>query len=100
MSEPVPTDAVLRLREADLHSRGVEGEVVALDMVDSEYLGINVSGAPLWEALRVGASRDDLVSLLREQYPIELEVAQRDVDAFIAQLRERRLLDDTARGRA
>lgn len=87
-------DAVMRLREADLHSRAVEGEVVALDMADSEYLAVNASGAPLWEALREGASHGQLVTLLRDRYGLSDEIAHRDVDAFLGQLRERRLLDE------
>jgi len=85
-------DGVLRLRAADLHWREVEGEVVALDMADSEYLSINASGTPLWAALREGATRDELVSRLRERHDLDAATAERDVDAFLAQLRERGLL--------
>jgi hypothetical protein len=91
-----PTAPILRLRQADLHSRGVDGEVVALDMADSEYLAVNASGAPLWEALGAGTTRDDLVTLLRERHGLELAEARHDVDAFLTQLRERRLLEETA----
>jgi hypothetical protein len=91
MSDPA---AILRLRQADLHSRAVDGEVVALDMADSEYLGVNVSGAPLWDALRTGATRDDLVELLRARHQLELADAQRDVDSFLGQLRDRHLLEE------
>jgi hypothetical protein len=87
-------DETIRLREAELHSRAVDGEVVALDMAQSEYLGVNASGAPLWQALNDGTTRAHLVALLREQHDLADADAERDVDAFLAQLRERGLLDE------
>jgi hypothetical protein len=91
-----PAEPVLRLREADLHWRDVEGEVIALDMARSEYVGLNRSGAPLWRALGTGATRTELVGLLRAEFALDAETAERDVDAFITQLRSQQLLADTA----
>jgi hypothetical protein len=83
---------VLRLVEAGLDWRTVEGEVLALDARRSEYLGINRTGAVLWRALAGGVSRPGLIGLLVAHAAIGHASAERDVDVFLAQLRERGLL--------
>jgi hypothetical protein len=72
--------------------RSVEGEVLALDSRSSEYLGVNRTGAVLWCALAVGASREVLVERLVAEAGIEAARAEADVARFLEQLRERRLL--------
>ncbi len=90
-----PAEPVLRLRETDLHWRDVEGEVIALDMTRSEYVGLNRSGAPLWRALSAGATRTELVGLLRAEFGLDVPTAERDIDTFIDQLRTQQLLVET-----
>jgi hypothetical protein len=82
----------LRLRDEGLHWRAIEGEVVAVDMRTSSYLGANPSGALLWRALAEGASRDDLVELLVGRFGINRARAGKDTDAFLGRLRAEGLL--------
>ncbi len=81
-----------RLRGADLEWRSVEGEVVALDVSESLYLGVNRSGRALWEALADGATRSELSQALIDEYGIDRASAERDTDAFLAELDRRGLL--------
>jgi hypothetical protein len=83
----------LRVRGDALEWRRVEGEIVALDLRRSEYLAINASGAVLWPALLEGATREQLVERLRDKWGLSSQAAERDVDAFLAQLEERDLLE-------
>ena len=83
----------LRLRDADLVWRAADGEVVALDLHESEYLAVNVSGKILWEALGRGTTRACLVQCLIDEYALSPEAAERDTDAFLAELQRRGLLD-------
>ena len=85
---------VLKLREGAVEWREIEGEVVALDRKASEYVAVNRSGAALWPRLVVGASRDELVAALVARYGIDEARAGADVDAFVASLRGRELLDE------
>jgi hypothetical protein len=41
----------LKLRDADLEWREVEGDLVVLDLRESRYLAINRTGRALWAAL-------------------------------------------------
>lgn len=86
--------AELRLRDVELQWRAVQGEVVALDLRGSQYLGVNDSGAALWEMLVAGTTRAQLVERLRSEYDLELLTAQAHVGAFLDQLRAQDLLDE------
>jgi hypothetical protein len=86
----------LRLRKSDLQWRAVEGEVVALDLRGSQYLGVNDSGAALWDMLAAGTTHSALADHLRDTYGLDQEAAEADVDTFLAQLRAQDLLDESS----
>lgn len=86
----------LRLRAEALDWRVVEGEVVALDGPSSKFLATNHSGALLWSRLHEGTTREQLVRLLAERYALSVDVAERDVDAFLGELATRDLLTGSA----
>src|SRR6476469_3745613 len=83
---------VLRLRMDALEWRAMEGEVLALDSATQRYLATNRTGTVLWAALVEGATREQLVELLRERFDVDEASAARDVDAFVARLRDEGLL--------
>jgi hypothetical protein len=84
----------LRLRKSDLQWRAVEGEVIALDIKGSQYLGVNDSGAALWDLLAAGTTRGALVGHLSSAYGLDAATAETHVDAFIDQLRAQDLIDE------
>jgi hypothetical protein len=84
--------AVLKLREDALVWREIDGEVVAVDVDASTYLGANLSGTLLWRLLADGASRDELVDALVEGFGIDVDRARADTEAFLASLSARSLL--------
>jgi len=89
-------DVTMRLRSRALEWRVVEGEVIAIDGDTSQYLGLNGSGALLWQRLAEGSTRNGLVDLLRSSFSLERGQAEADVDAFLASLEENRLLEHDA----
>jgi hypothetical protein len=72
--------------------REIEGEVIVLDLASSKYLRLNASGGVLWEAVQAGATTDELVSRLVEEFAIDQETAQKDVIHFVQACTERELL--------
>ena len=86
----------LQLRADGVEWRAVDGEVVALDVNESEYLAVNASGRILWEALGRGTTRARLVQSLIDAYALSPDAAERDTDAFLAELHRRGLLDTRA----
>ena len=83
---------VVRLRDEKLEWREIDGEVVALDGQQSEYLGVNRAGAALWPLLASGTTREALVARLSESFGLDPARAAADVDAFVGSLAERGLL--------
>ena len=82
----------LTLRDADLDWREVEGELVVLDLRESRYLAINRTGQVLWTILLEGATREELITRLIEEFEIERPRAASDVDSFTSELESRGLL--------
>jgi len=85
--------AKLRLRTTDLQWRSVEGEVVALDLQGSQYLGVNNSGVDLWAMLAAGTTRAALVEHLASNNNLAPGVAAEHVEAFLTQLESQHLID-------
>lgn len=84
---------MLRLRQDAVEWKEIEGEIVALEAETSTYLSANSSGALIWRSLVRGATREQLAEQLVQRYGITPEVAGADVDAFIADLSARGLLE-------
>jgi hypothetical protein len=85
--------AELRLREADLHWREIDADVIALETRESVYLAADGAGAILWRALVGGATREALADELVSAYGIERERALADTERFVEQLAEHGLLE-------
>jgi Coenzyme PQQ synthesis protein D (PqqD) len=83
----------LKLRGEAIEWRELEGEILVLDVNASEYLTLNRTGAHLWEALAAGTTRTQLVRTLVEAFQVDEATAEADLDAFLADLRRRGLLD-------
>lgn len=86
------TGKTLRLRADDLHWREVDGELIALDLRESEYFAVNRSGAALWAAIAAGASERELADLLVERFGLTEEAAAADAQEFVADLERRGLV--------
>jgi hypothetical protein len=86
--------AELKLRSTDLQWRAVEGEVVALDVRGSQYLGVNDAGAALWDMLARGTTQEALANHLATSYRLDQQTAQAHAGAFVEQLRAQGLLDE------
>jgi hypothetical protein len=84
---------ILRLRAHAVDWRELDGEVVALEYERSLYLTANPAGTLLWRQLATGATRSDLVGVLRSTYAVASDVAEHDVDVFVATARAHGLLE-------
>jgi hypothetical protein len=82
------TPAVYRLNPSAVDWRLADGEVVALDLVNSRYLAVNRSGARLWPLLVEGATSDDLQTCLVDRYGLSPATAEADTRKFLQWLEE------------
>jgi coenzyme PQQ synthesis protein D (PqqD) len=84
----------LRLKTRALEWREIDGELVALEADSSLYLAANPAATLLWQRLAAGATRAELCDALVDEYAIDRGLAERDVDAFLAQAREFQVLEE------
>jgi hypothetical protein len=85
---------VYRLRADTVTWRDMGGEVVALDLEHSQYLGVNAAGRVLWVSLASGATEPQMVAALSSRFGIDQGRAQADVAAFLRDARSRGLLEE------
>lgn len=85
--------AELRLRGDGLDWREVGERIVVLLPGDAGEIVVNGTGAVLWRLLAEGAEPDLLRDRLVAAYGIDSRAAERDVAAFLADLRRRHLLE-------
>ncbi len=57
-------------------------------------LTLNESGALLWNTLKKGASKEELIKALRAEYSVSEETASADTDEFLAKLKEAGALEE------
>lgn len=83
----------MQLRTEGLTWQVVDESVVVLDLGGSVYLRLNGSGRTLWERLSDGCTEDELVDALVERYDVDRDRATADVTGFLADLRNRDLIE-------
>lgn len=79
--------------------RQIAGEYVILPtggttLQFNGMITVNEQGAFLWERLCGGTTRDELVDAMLEEYEVDRETAQADVDDFLRVLRNKKLLNE------
>lgn len=87
----------MKLKEGFIF-RKIAGDnvVVPIGQQISEFNGLiklNDSGAFLWNILKEGSSKEELVDKLQEEYEVDRDFAENDVEKFIQILKERDMLE-------
>jgi hypothetical protein len=85
-----------KLKESGVESVDSGESTVILDEIGEQYFATNPAGSMLWNRLREGTTREDMVDALIERYEIDRSRAEQDVAAYITQLEEVNLLETTA----
>ena len=81
------------LRRADgLLAAAVGDELLMMSVAQGKYFNLNGVGARIWELLAEPTTLDGLVAALTAEYEVDGESARREVENFLAALRERELL--------
>ena len=69
--------------------------VVAVGSAVKDFNGIinlNETGAFLWKILESGATKEEMLAKMLEEYDVDEETARKDIDAFISKLQEAKLV--------
>jgi hypothetical protein len=72
----------------------IDGEGVLMDLRAGNALGLNAVGVFVWSRLAT-LTPDEIVLGVAQEFRVERETAQRDVEAFLADLQARGLLAES-----
>ena len=76
----------------DVLAAHLAGEAVLLNLLDKSYYRLNETAAQVWAGFENGHTRDQILASLLEQYSVEKDVVEREVDSVIAEMKSRQLL--------
>lgn len=85
-------EASVRIRTDDVVWQELDGELVILDLKRSVYLTTNIAGSALAKLLTVDRTLNELADHLVDEFQIGRVQALADAEAFVMQLREKKLL--------
>ena len=90
-------------RSASVVSRTIAGERLLVPLgtggVDLRRLfSLNATAAAVWDVLDVPRTAAEVAALLAPRFGVPLDVAEADVERFLAQLEERRLVTRSVPG--
>ena len=71
----------------------VDGEMVLLDMESENYFGLDEVGTAIWQAMQEYGSLQEVYNALLEQYDVEAEVLENDLEDFVGKLVESGLVE-------
>lgn len=83
-------------RAADTAYRMVDDEMIVVTASGSNILALNRTGALVWELADGSRSLDDLAAAVCEEFAVDVDLARRDVLAFVDALDEEGLLESSA----
>ncbi len=86
-------DRVAYVRRPDLHAVEMDGDLVMMGLEQGEYYGLRETAASLWTHLAEPRSVDELCDLVSAEYEVDPAVCRPDVEAFVADLLQRRLVE-------
>lgn len=81
----------------DVLEKTLGGKMVLLHLETGEYHTLNESGAVVWQGLRLGHPRQQIVEELARQFDAPAEVLAADVDTCLQGLLQRRLITSESR---
>ncbi len=70
----------------DVVSKKLDGEEILLQLRSGTYFGLNETGTFLFELVKKGASKDDLITAVAEEFQVDAQSAARDVEEFFEAL--------------
>lgn len=84
----------MRLRSSDTFARDMGDEIIVLDMRSSKYLTVTGVGTRLFELLADERTPNELLTVILDEYEVDPAVAERDVAAFLADMRAAGLVQE------
>ena len=72
----------------------VSGEIVLLDLASESYFGLDEIGARIWALLHENTSTGGIVEALLEEYEVEREILETDLEELLGNLLDAGLIKE------
>ena len=92
MKQELSLSSYMRIPDGVL-SRDLQGEVVILDLKTGVYFGLDPVGTRIWHLLQEHQSLQKVLDSLVEEYEVTEAQCMEDLISFVAQIRERGLVE-------
>lgn len=89
---PASRNLVVWVPDDVLMQRLPDDEAVFLNLKSEEYYGLNAGGTAMWRALTETGRVDLALDMLRDQFDVDPQRLERDLDGFVHRLIDRGLL--------
>ncbi len=76
----------------DILSKTVNDEEVIVNLNNGTYFGLNPTGTVIWNHLKKGSQRAEILEDLKRQFKINPEQLDADIDEFVTDLKTRKML--------
>ncbi len=90
-------EPTLRINAPAVVGEIIDGEAVIIDLASGHYFSTQGSGAEIWSGVEAGLGRSGIAGTLAGRYECDRTELEHAVDAFVAELLERRLIVEDAR---
>lgn len=91
----IPLNAIIKASPNQAATE-LDGEAVILNLENGVYYGLDEIGTYIWGLLQTPHTFGDLVDLLLEEYEIDRETCQRDVQALLVDMHSHGLITHEA----
>jgi hypothetical protein len=81
-------------RNRDNIASKIQDEIVMVNVKHGNYYTLNPVATSIWELLETPRSRDEICDQLLEEYDIDRETCMLEVDNFLSELNEMKLIDE------
>jgi len=96
---PVALDDTVQIKaRPDVLSRILDGEAVLLDLTSGTYFGLDEVGSEIWALIAEGTTVQAIQRKVTELYDVDDATARKDLEALVAEMQERGLVDVTPEG--
>lgn len=83
-----------KINSEDAAYRIIDGEAVILNLNNGYYYSLNVVGTSIWEAIVKQKTLDEILSLLKEEYPVPELQLKNDLLELVKDLEKEKLISE------
>ena len=73
-------------------AREIQGETVLLNKESGDYFSLNAVGTDIYNCIRKGMEKEDIVSFLLDRYNVEYDTLKNDVVSLVSELKGKKII--------